>query len=42
MEQAVAIVLALLFGYLCAATQNLVWCPDWLKRFVLSEKKRSH
>jgi hypothetical protein len=42
MYQAAAIVIALLGGYLFAATRNWVWCPDWLKRFVLGEKKRSH
>ena len=36
----VAIVVALLVGYLAAATRNWVWCPHWLKDFVLDKKKR--
>ncbi len=42
MGKAAGIVVALLFGYFYAATRNWVWIPDWLKRFVLGEKKRSH
>ena len=40
MEQLVAVVIALLVGYLFAATRNWVWCPNWLKKLVLDEKKR--
>ena len=42
MDQAIAVVIALLVGYLFAATTTWVWCPGWLKRFVLGEKRRSH
>ena len=42
MYQAIAVVIALLVGYVYAATGNGVWCPGRLKRFVLGEKKRSH
>lgn len=35
MRQAAAIVVAGLVGYLAAATRNWVWCPGWLKEFVL-------
>jgi hypothetical protein len=41
MGKAVGILVGLLFGYFYAATRNWVWIPDWLKRFVLDEKKRS-
>jgi hypothetical protein len=42
MYQTVAIVIALLVGYLYAATRNVVWRPGWLKKFVLGEKKHTH
>jgi len=38
--KAIALAIALLVGYLFAATQNWVWYPGWLKRFVFDEKKR--
>jgi len=37
--KAIAFAIALLVGYFFAATQNWVWYPKWLKRFVLGEKK---
>jgi hypothetical protein len=40
-DQAVAIVIAFLVGYLYAASRNWVWCPGWLMRLVTDEKKRS-
>ena len=36
------IAIALLAGYLYAATRNVVWRPGWLKKFVLGEKKSTH
>jgi hypothetical protein len=42
MYQAIAVVIALLVGYVYAATRNGVWHPGWLKRFVLGEKKPTH
>ncbi len=38
-EKAAALIGAILAGYLCAATRNWVWCPGWLKSYVLAEKR---
>jgi hypothetical protein len=40
-DQAFAIVIAFLLVYLYAASRNWVWCPGWLLRLVMDEKKRS-
>jgi hypothetical protein len=38
--KAIALAIAVLCGYFYAATRSFVWCPEWLKRFVVGEKKR--
>ncbi len=40
LTKAAALMIAVLCGYFYAATRNWVWYPEWLKRFVLGEKKR--
>ena len=40
MLEAIAFAIALLLGYVFAATRNWVWYPNWLKRFVFDEKKQ--
>ena len=38
--KAMALAIAVLVGYFTAATQNWVWYPSWLERFVFDQKKR--
>jgi len=40
LTKAAAVTIALVCGYFYAALRSWVWSPEWLKRFVVGEKKR--